>query len=68
MASYTFNLQLADKIHNVRDMKKLPPAGYTRADMQAYAEWTRQLLNAHRGANAALEAELEKAINEFLAH
>jgi len=49
-------LKLADKISNVRDMTKDPPANWTAERKLRYIDWAEAVVNNLRGTNQKLEA------------
>ena len=54
-------VKLADKIANLRDLKKSPPADWTLERRQQYLDWARDVVEQMRGTNDALEREFDKA-------
>ncbi|KAI8922302.1 hypothetical protein DFJ77DRAFT_425257 [Powellomyces hirtus] len=52
-------VKMADKIHNLRDLQKTPPEGWTLPRVQTYFAWARQVTDGCRGVNPQLEAILE---------
>jgi guanosine-3',5'-bis(diphosphate) 3'-pyrophosphohydrolase len=55
-------VKLADKICNLHDLIDAPPAGWDDARKASYFDWTARVAEGLRGTNAALEAELERAL------
>jgi GTP diphosphokinase / guanosine-3',5'-bis(diphosphate) 3'-diphosphatase len=53
-------LKIADKISNVGDMRKYPPADWSQERVQEYLDWARQVVEGLRGVNPALEAEFDR--------
>ncbi|KAM4660706.1 guanosine-3',5'-bis(diphosphate) 3'-pyrophosphohydrolase MESH1 [Amazona ochrocephala] len=53
-------LQLADKLHNLRDIARCPPAGWSPQRVQEYFQWAAQVVSGLRGTSPALEAALER--------
>ncbi|NWS44278.1 MESH1 pyrophosphohydrolase, partial [Probosciger aterrimus] len=53
-------LQLADKLHNLRDIARCPPAGWSPERVQEYFQWAAQVVSGLRGTSPALEAALER--------
>lgn len=53
-------LKLADKISNVRDVQRNPPAEWPSERCDEYLDWARQVVAGLRGANPALEAEFDQ--------
>lgn len=48
-------VKLADKICNLRDIVKSPPAGWSVERKRKYFDWSKQVIDRVRGANAQLE-------------
>jgi len=55
-------VKLADKICNLNDLIDAPPAGWDDSRKASYFDWTEQVAMGLRGTNAALEAELDRAL------
>ncbi|XP_075912721.1 guanosine-3',5'-bis(diphosphate) 3'-pyrophosphohydrolase MESH1 isoform X1 [Petromyzon marinus] len=53
---------LADKIYNLRDLNRCTPQGWTEERVHQYFEWSALVLRGLRGANAALEREIDKLL------
>jgi len=53
-------VKLADKICNLEDILKSPPAGWEEERKRAYVRWARQVVNGLRGTNARLEARFDE--------
>ncbi|EGD81675.1 HD domain-containing protein 3 [Salpingoeca rosetta] len=53
-------VKLADKLYNLRDLKRQLPKHWSVKRAQAYFGWSREVINQVRGTNAALERELDK--------
>ena len=49
-------VKLADKICNLRDILKSPPATWTRARKRQYFDWAKQVIDALRGVHPRLES------------
>ncbi|MDQ6620016.1 MAG: HD domain-containing protein [Pseudomonadota bacterium] len=49
-------VKLADKICNLRDIVKSPPAGWSLARRQEYFEWAKAVIDNLRGHHPALES------------
>lgn len=49
-------VKLADKICNLRDLLRSPPADWSLARKQEYFDWAASVVSGLRGHNAALEA------------
>lgn len=54
-------VKLADKIANLRDLKKSPPSDWTLQRRQQYFDWARDVVDRMRGTNEALERAFDKA-------
>ncbi|XP_033921863.1 guanosine-3',5'-bis(diphosphate) 3'-pyrophosphohydrolase MESH1 [Melopsittacus undulatus] len=55
-------LMLADKLHNLRDITRCPPAGWGPERVQEYFRWAAQVVSGLRGTSPALEAALEAVL------
>ena len=53
-------VKMADKLYNLRDLKRAKPLGWTDIRVQEYFEWSKRVVAGCRGTNANLEAELDK--------
>lgn len=49
-------LKLADKIANLRDLGRRPPAGWSVERRREYFDWAKRVVDGVRGRHAALEA------------
>lgn len=49
-------VKLADKIANLRDIDRGPPAGWSLIRMQAYFDWAKEVIDGMRGTHETLEA------------
>jgi guanosine-3',5'-bis(diphosphate) 3'-pyrophosphohydrolase len=54
-------VKLADKIANLRDIDRSPPAGWSLQRSQAYFDWAKQVIDGLRGTHEILEAIFDKA-------
>ena len=54
-------VKLADKICNLRDIARQPPAGWDVSRKQEYFDWAKAVVDRLRGTSAALEAAFDKA-------
>lgn len=54
-------VKLADKICNLRDMVRSPPADWTLQRTREYFEWARCVIDALRGTHAGLEVAFDAA-------
>jgi guanosine-3',5'-bis(diphosphate) 3'-pyrophosphohydrolase len=57
-------IKLADKICNLRDLTKRPPANWSTERRLAYLEWSEQVVAGCRGVNPRLEREFDEAYTE----
>ncbi|MDF1514176.1 MAG: HD domain-containing protein [Anaerolineae bacterium] len=55
-------IKLADKICNVNDLQNDPPAGWTPERINAYLDWSAQVVAQARGTNPYLEAEFDHVL------
>ncbi|MEW8585487.1 MAG: HD domain-containing protein [Candidatus Thiodiazotropha sp.] len=49
-------VKLADKIANLRDIDKSPPAGWSLDRMQGYFDWAKEVIDGLRGTHSTLES------------
>lgn len=54
-------VKLADKICNVRDVARRPPAHWDRRRQQEYFDWAKRVVDRMKGTNPKLEAAFDKA-------
>jgi len=52
-------VKLADKLYNLRDLNRCTPEGWDEVRVENYFKWAKQVVDGLRGANAALESELD---------
>ena len=57
-------VKLADKLYNLRDLKRATPRGWTEARVQEYFDWASKVVSGLRGTNAALEQRLDELFQE----
>jgi guanosine-3',5'-bis(diphosphate) 3'-pyrophosphohydrolase len=57
-------IKLGDKICNVRDVTRHPPATWPLERRLEYLDWTEQVVRGVRGTNEALEAHYDEALAE----
>ncbi|NXV28421.1 MESH1 pyrophosphohydrolase, partial [Rissa tridactyla] len=57
-------VKLADKLHNLRDLNRCTPAGWTQQRVQEYFRWAAQVVAGLRGTSPPLEAELRRLFEE----
>ncbi|KAL7753624.1 hypothetical protein RI367_000555 [Sorochytrium milnesiophthora] len=53
-------LKLADKLYNLRDLCRQVPVGWTSQRVQGYFVWAKKVTDGCRGANEALERQLDE--------
>ncbi len=54
-------VKLADKIANLRDIAKHPPADWPLSRKQEYFDWAKRVVDGLRGANKRLENQFDRA-------
>lgn len=59
-------IKLADKICNLRDICTRPPVGWEAQRRTEYFHWAAAVAQGMRGANPALEAELDQLLEQGL--
>lgn len=57
-------VKLADKLYNLRDLRRSTPVGWTSERVQEYFEWAAQVVAGLRGTNLALEQSLDALFAE----
>ena len=57
-------VKLADKLYNLRDLKRQTPKGWTSERVQEYFEWAAKVVAGLRGSNQVIEDELDKLFRE----
>ncbi|KAM6059460.1 guanosine-3',5'-bis(diphosphate) 3'-pyrophosphohydrolase MESH1 [Theristicus caerulescens] len=57
-------LQLADKLHNLRDLRRCTPPGWSPQRVQEYFQWAARVVAGLRGTSPPLEAELQRLFEE----
>ena len=57
-------VKLADKLYNLRDLKRQTPKGWTSERVQEYFEWAAKVVAGLRGSNKVIEDELDKLFRE----
>ncbi|KAM7010455.1 guanosine-3',5'-bis(diphosphate) 3'-pyrophosphohydrolase MESH1 isoform 1-T1 [Passerculus sandwichensis] len=53
-------VKLADKLHNLRDLNRCTPQGWTEERVQEYFRWAARVVSGLRGSSAALEGALQR--------
>ncbi|XP_064373851.1 guanosine-3',5'-bis(diphosphate) 3'-pyrophosphohydrolase MESH1 isoform X2 [Dromaius novaehollandiae] len=57
-------VKLADKLHNLRDISRCTPAGWSAQRVQEYFRWAAQVVGGLRGTSPPLEAALQQLFEE----
>lgn len=57
-------LKMSDKISNITDVMKNPPAGWSKERRMEYVEWGEKVMAGLRGANENLEIHFDKLVAE----
>lgn len=57
-------MKLGDKICNVRDVLRAPPAKWSARRRAEYVEWACKVVEGCRGTNAALERHFDALVSE----
>lgn len=57
-------VKLADKLYNLRDLKRSVPVGWTDRRVQEYFEWAAKVVAGLRGTCPALEEKLDALFTE----
>lgn len=57
-------IKLADKISNVTDIGRSPPADWSMDRLVEYLDWTEKVVTGLRGVNAGLERRYDEALKE----
>ncbi|NXF91937.1 MESH1 pyrophosphohydrolase, partial [Eubucco bourcierii] len=57
-------VKLADKLHNLRDLNRCTPKGWSPQRVQEYFQWAAQVVFGLRGTSPALEAALQRLFEE----
>ena len=55
-------VKMADKLYNLRDLKRSRPIGWTDERVKEYFEWASKVVDGCRGQNENLENELDKIL------
>lgn len=55
-------IKLADKIANVADMRKSPPAGWNLRRRSEYLDWSTVIVAGCRGQNSSLDLEFDSRL------
>lgn len=53
-------IKLADKIANLRDIRRAPPADWSPQRRQAYFDWAKRVVDQVRGVHAGLEQAFDR--------
>ncbi|KAM6058507.1 guanosine-3',5'-bis(diphosphate) 3'-pyrophosphohydrolase MESH1 [Chlamydotis macqueenii] len=57
-------VKLADKLHNLRDLNRCTPRGWSSERVQEYFRWAAQVVAGLRGTSPPLEAALRRLFEE----
>ncbi|NXJ16692.1 MESH1 pyrophosphohydrolase, partial [Odontophorus gujanensis] len=57
-------VKLADKLHNLRDMQRCAPRGWSEERVQEYFRWAAEVVGGLRGTSPPLEAALRRLLEE----
>lgn len=57
-------VKLADKLYNLRDLRKSTPSGWTEKRVQEYFEWAAKVVKGLRGVNQYMEDQLDAMFEE----
>lgn len=57
-------VKLADKLYNLRDLRREAPVGWTKERVQEYFEWAAQVVRGLRGVNPYMEEQLDALFQE----
>jgi guanosine-3',5'-bis(diphosphate) 3'-pyrophosphohydrolase len=55
-------VKLGDKLHNLRDLLRTTPEGWTEQRVLAYFHWAAQVVQGILGTNAALEEQIRQVL------
>jgi len=53
-------VKLADKLHNLRDLERSTPMGWTEERVSEYFSWSKKVVEGLRGTNISMEASLDE--------
>jgi guanosine-3',5'-bis(diphosphate) 3'-pyrophosphohydrolase len=53
-------VKLADKISNLRDIRRAPPVGWSRKRKREYFEWAKRVVDGLRGVHPGLERAFDR--------
>lgn len=57
-------VKLADKLYNLRDLRKSTPSGWSETRVQEYFEWAAKVVKGLRGVNQYMEDQLDAMFEE----
>ncbi|NXS53286.1 MESH1 pyrophosphohydrolase, partial [Brachypteracias leptosomus] len=57
-------VKLADKLHNLRDLNRCTPQGWSQERVDEYFRWAVLVVSGLRGTSPALEASLQRLFEE----
>lgn len=58
-------VKLADKLYNLRDLKRTTPSGWTAARVHEYFQWSAKVVSGLKGTNENMERSLDELFAEF---
>jgi len=58
-------IKLADKLYNLNDLMRAPPAGWSQARIDQYYEWAQSVVDRLPKANDKLFAAVDDVINTY---
>uniref|UniRef100_A0A915KLB6 Guanosine-3',5'-bis(diphosphate) 3'-pyrophosphohydrolase MESH1 n=1 Tax=Romanomermis culicivorax TaxID=13658 RepID=A0A915KLB6_ROMCU len=61
-------VKLADKLYNLRDIKRVAPVGWSKKDVDDYFTFSKSVLDEIRGTNESLENALDDIIKNHFSH
>ena len=57
-------VKLADKLYNLRDLKRATPVGWSEPRVEEYFTWSAKVVKGLRGTSRKLEASLDQIFEE----
>ena len=57
-------VKLADRLYNLRDLRRSTPVGWSNARVEEYFEWAAKVVAGLRGTNSILEEKLDAMFAE----
>ncbi|CAI4229960.1 unnamed protein product [Auanema sp. JU1783] len=58
-------IHLADKLYNLRDLKRQTPHGWEKKRIKEYFQWSKQVIDGMRGSHLILEALLDDVLLSY---